>query len=100
MAKHRRSKKRVEGKTKAGDAGQRNSVDIRPGPPAIDPESIRPDPASRSESTHRRTSDHVTPAKTAASWRPFLAIIPPALALLTSINTLWNGFAADDMQQI
>jgi protein O-mannosyl-transferase len=33
-------------------------------------------------------------------WRSAYAVIPAMLALLTSINTLWNGFAFDDTQQI
>ena len=33
-------------------------------------------------------------------WHRVYALIPAMLALLTSINTLWNGFAFDDTQQI
>jgi protein O-mannosyl-transferase len=33
-------------------------------------------------------------------WHGVYAVIPAMLALLTSINTLWNGFAFDDTQQI
>ncbi|MEK6406419.1 MAG: glycosyltransferase family 39 protein [Acidobacteriota bacterium] len=33
-------------------------------------------------------------------WRPIYALIPPLLALITSINSLRNGFAFDDEQQL
>lgn len=33
-------------------------------------------------------------------WRAIYALIPVAIALLVSINTLWNGFAFDDSQQV
>ncbi len=33
-------------------------------------------------------------------WRGMYALIPAALAILTSINTLWCGFAADDSYQV
>lgn len=34
------------------------------------------------------------------SWRGSYALVPVALAFLTSVNTLWNGFAADDAYQV
>ena len=33
-------------------------------------------------------------------WHDAYGVIPAVLALLTSVNTLWNGFAFDDTQQI
>jgi tetratricopeptide (TPR) repeat protein len=35
-----------------------------------------------------------------ARWRPVYALIPIALALITSINTLRNQFASDDLEQV
>jgi tetratricopeptide (TPR) repeat protein len=34
------------------------------------------------------------------TWRNLYVLIPAALALLVSINTLWNDFASDDLQQV
>jgi protein O-mannosyl-transferase len=33
-------------------------------------------------------------------WKSSYALIPVLLAILTSINTLWNGFASDDLSQV
>src|SRR5215831_3682528 len=33
-------------------------------------------------------------------WRSVYAIVPVLLALATSVNTLWNHFASDDLEQI
>lgn len=35
-----------------------------------------------------------------ARWRNAYMFVPVALAFLTAINTLWNGFASDDQQQV
>lgn len=42
------------------------------------------------------SSKKVTPQR----WRSLYAVVPATLAFLTSLNTLWNGFAFDDTQQI
>ena len=42
------------------------------------------------------SSNEISPKE----WRSVYAVIPPTLALLTSVNTLWNGFAFDDTQQV
>jgi tetratricopeptide (TPR) repeat protein len=34
------------------------------------------------------------------SWRAVYALVPVLLALVTSFNTLWNHFAADDLEQV
>ncbi|HEX8092156.1 MAG TPA: glycosyltransferase family 39 protein, partial [Blastocatellia bacterium] len=49
-----------------------------------------------------RASDHnnSTGTEGAGEWRGGYALVPPALALLASLNALWNGFAADDISQI
>ena len=39
-------------------------------------------------------------AEVGAKWRGIYALVPAALALFASLNTLWNGFAADDISQI
>jgi len=33
-------------------------------------------------------------------WRGWYAFIPAGLAILTSLNTVWNGFVADDSKQV
>jgi hypothetical protein len=33
-------------------------------------------------------------------WRKIYALVPVLLALITSINTLWNNFASDDLEQV
>jgi len=38
--------------------------------------------------------------QSALSWRNMYALVPVLLALLTSVNTLWNHFAGDDLEQI
>ena len=45
-----------------------------------------------------RAEDRATPP--AASWRSWYALIAPALALIATINTLWNDFASDDLAQV
>lgn len=49
-----------------------------------------------------RSSDNESPASTSESvkWRGIYALVPILLALLTSINTLWNYFASDDLEQV
>lgn len=42
------------------------------------------------------SSKKISPQK----WHSVYAVIPAMLALLTSINTLWNRFAFDDTQQV
>ncbi|MCI0485396.1 MAG: tetratricopeptide repeat protein [Blastocatellia bacterium] len=42
------------------------------------------------------STQHAWPAR----WRKIYVSVPALLALLASINTLWNGFATDDHQQI
>jgi tetratricopeptide (TPR) repeat protein len=37
---------------------------------------------------------------TAKIWRRAIILIPVALALLASMNTLWHDFASDDLQQV
>jgi tetratricopeptide (TPR) repeat protein len=39
-------------------------------------------------------------ASDGSKWRAIYALVPAALALLASLNALWNGFAADDISQI
>lgn len=45
-------------------------------------------------------AQHSAPPAHLVNWRPIYALIPPLLALLTSINSLRNGFAFDDEQQL
>lgn len=35
-----------------------------------------------------------------SSWRAAYLALPPLVAALTSLNTLWNEFASDDLQQV
>jgi tetratricopeptide (TPR) repeat protein len=56
---------------------------------------VSPDSAARSNE-HSRSSSDAAPAK----WRRIYALVPAVLALLTSINSLANGFAFDDGQQV
>lgn len=51
--------------------------------PTLEPQSPQPS-----------TGDRFT------TWRKVYVLIPAALALLVSINTLWNDFASDDLQQV
>src|SRR6185503_3228338 len=46
------------------------------------------------------TPVHESKADDWIKWRGVYALIPGAFALLVSINTLWNGFASDDGQQV
>ncbi|HXG91765.1 MAG TPA: tetratricopeptide repeat protein [Blastocatellia bacterium] len=44
--------------------------------------------------------DEAPEAAMPARWRGIYVLIPVALALVASINTLWNNFASDDTQQV
>jgi tetratricopeptide (TPR) repeat protein len=48
------------------------------------------------------TRENESPGSTSTSvkWRGIYALVPVLLALLTSINTLWNYFASDDLEQV
>lgn len=39
-------------------------------------------------------------APSPVKWRNAYALVPIALAIVTSINTLWNHFASDDLEQV
>lgn len=56
---------------------------------------VSPDSAARLNE-HSRSSADAAPAK----WRRIYALVPAVLALLTSSNSLANGFAFDDGQQV
>ncbi|HVG22011.1 MAG TPA: hypothetical protein VNI02_23455, partial [Blastocatellia bacterium] len=63
--------------------------------------------SSRSAAAAARSGDEVArdhgvsiKAEGGARWRGFYALVPATLALLASLNALWNGFAADDLSQI
>jgi tetratricopeptide (TPR) repeat protein len=45
------------------------------------------------QASHSEDGGHI-------KWRGIYALIPVLFALLVSINTLWNGFASDDSQQV
>jgi tetratricopeptide (TPR) repeat protein len=69
-----------------------------------------PNQTSRAGSAFASAAATVAPEATPATrppktddrtrWRSAYAFIPLALALLVSVNTLWNGFASDDGQQV
>lgn len=62
--------------------------------------------AGRANATAPGQSEQTVPseeresARARGPRRSVYAVIPTALALLTSVNTLWNDFAADDQQQV
>ena len=45
-------------------------------------------------------AEELAPARAPGAWRRVYVVIPAVLALITSINTLWNDFATDDAQQV
>jgi tetratricopeptide (TPR) repeat protein len=103
MAKHRQSKGRSGVKAK-GRAGARTDhadhIDVRPGAGPAELERASAKPGVRGEAAGRRRSNPDAPPQPVGNPQRYIAIIPAALALLASINTLWNGFAADDLQQV
>jgi hypothetical protein len=103
MAKHRQSKGRSGVKAK-GRAGARTDhaeyIDVRPGAGPDEPERPSAKPGLHGEAAGRRRSNLDAPPQPVVKPERYIAIIPAALALLASINTLWNGFAADDLQQV
>jgi protein O-mannosyl-transferase len=48
----------------------------------------------------RIEDDHSTERNAERIWRKAIILIPVALALLSSMNTLWHDFASDDLQQV
>src|SRR6185295_1656268 len=61
----------------------------------------------RASSARERTVETITEQKdpgfesaTAGRWRRIYILVPMALALLTSLNTLQNGFVHDDTSQV
>ncbi|MGA9769916.1 MAG: tetratricopeptide repeat protein [Blastocatellia bacterium] len=50
--------------------------------------------------TAETTPERQSTANGQIKWRAIYALVPGAFALLVSINTLWNGFASDDNQQV
>jgi tetratricopeptide (TPR) repeat protein len=102
MAKHQETKKRTGSKTKARHTGQQDAIKTMPDAPVPDAPAIKTEPVPPKSVVHsgHKHSEHKSPAKAAVRWSPYMVLIPSALALLTSINTLWNGFAADDLQQV
>jgi len=45
-------------------------------------------------------ADHPAQSSASPKWRNAYLLIPVAIAILASINTLWNDFASDDLLQI
>lgn len=55
---------------------------------------------SAPEQRRKVEADHSPQNLAAPAWRNAYALVPVAIAILASINTLWNDFASDDMLQI
>ena len=55
--------------------------------------------ASETES-ERSEEKRTGPSVMSGQWRGVYTFIPPLLALIASMNSLWNYFAADDLEQV
>jgi tetratricopeptide (TPR) repeat protein len=55
---------------------------------------------ARDAETRAGENSNSIEASDGSKWRAIYALVPAALALLVSLNALWNGFAADDISQI
>lgn len=49
---------------------------------------------------HPSENESLGSASASVKWRGIYALVPVLLALLTSVNTLWNYFASDDLEQV
>jgi hypothetical protein len=73
----------------------------RAAPPVRTGDRISQDDEKATSRGARTTgSEALSKPGTAVRWHPIFALIPVALGLITSLNTLWGGFAADDSTQI
>lgn len=62
---------------------------------------VRVDPIAHSlQQTHNNDDDLSSQSVVTQGWRNIYALIPVAIAILASFNTLWNEFASDDLLQI
>lgn len=52
------------------------------------------------QQNHSVDNDHTAQNVATPGWRNLYALIPVAIAIIASFNTLWNDFAADDSLQI